>query len=183
MRFWGAVLVSTAALCSPIGPAVAQSATVELFILEESQTSHWCAYRSEAAWHEAVQKEGAVTVGTLRYLDGRLLQIDVTETDETGDWIVYDSYFLDNQAQIVKLLRLVNVLPGDRSISQIFAFKDGRARKTATSEKQLSTGARLRSPSKEWVPSLPIRIGIKSFPFHRLFELPGLTARVKVCTP
>ena len=124
-----------------------------------------------------------MAVGMLSYFDGRLTQIDETETDESGDWMVFDNYFLDDQGQIVKLTRLINVLPGDRSVQQMFAINDGRANKTATTEKLLSTGKRLRTPNQEWLPDLPIRIGTKFFPFHRLLELPGLTDKAQVCAP
>jgi hypothetical protein len=122
-----------------------------------------------------------MTVATLSYSNDHLLQIDVTETDESGDWTVYDHYFLNDGGEIVKLSRMINILPGDRSVLQIFSMSDGKATKTATTEKELSTGRLLRSPKSVWLPKLPIRTGTKLFPFSALLGRPGLTTSSKLC--
>jgi hypothetical protein len=97
-----------------------------------------------------VQKVGAVTVGALNYSGDHLLQIDVTETDESGDWTVYDHYVLDDRRQVIRLSRTINVLPEDRSVLQTFSISDGHATRTATTEKRLSTGELRSSPRSAW---------------------------------
>ena len=104
------------------------------------RNSQWCAYNKEATWNTAVQDAGAMTVGTLTYLKHRLLQIDVTETDESGDWQADHPRFLNGRGEVVKLSRRINALPGDRSVLQTYAISNGKAKKTTTTEKQLSTG-------------------------------------------
>src|SRR5579864_3291721 len=96
------------------GSASVQAKTSKVFLLEVAGNNQWCSYLSESTWKAKVQEVGAMTVGTLIYSNDHLVQIDVTETDESGDWTVYDHYLLDDHGQLVKLTRLLNVLPGNR---------------------------------------------------------------------
>src|SRR5690348_1708228 len=119
---------------------IAQKKASKVFFLKNSETNQWCAFNKEAKWNATAQHTCAMTVGTLGYSKDHLSQIDVTETDQSGDWTVYDRYFLDARGRIVKLSRLVNVLPGDWSVLQTFSISDAKARKIGTTMKQLSTG-------------------------------------------
>ncbi len=160
-----------------------ENGPTKTFLLEDPGNSQWCAYNKEATWNTAVQDAGAMTVGTLTYLKHRLLQIDVTETDESGDWTVYDHYFLNGRGEVVKLSRTINVLPGDRSVLQTYAISNGKAKKTTTTEKQLSTGKLLASPKSEWLPDLPIKTETKQFPFSGLLGRSSPTTSSKYCVP
>jgi len=139
MRLLNAAGFAGVLLLSQLGRASAQAKAAKAFLLEDASSNQWCAYAKEADWNAAVQDAGAMTVAPLTYSDDHLLQIDVTETDETGDWTVYDHFFLDDRGRIVRLSRLINVLPGDRSVLQEFSISDGRANRTAITETQLST--------------------------------------------
>jgi hypothetical protein len=162
-------------------PVSTQTKAPRIFFLEDNGKAQWCAFNSEATWKTAIQDTQAMTVGTLTYSDDHLSQIDVTETDESGDWTVYDQYFLDDQGCIVKLSRMINVLPGDRSVSQFFSIREGRATKTLTTVRRLSTGKALTSPKPIWLPELPVETSVKMFAFSRLLRYPGLRTTIKTC--
>jgi len=181
MRFLGAMTVAGVLLFFQPVNTSGQAKTAKVFLLEDTGNKQWCAYNKEATWNTAVQDAGAMTVGTLSYSNHHLLRIDVTESGESGDWTVYDHYFLDHRGEVVKLSRMINVLPGDRSVLQTFSIGDGKAKKTATTEKQLSTGKVLTSPEPIWLPDLPIRTGAKLFPFSSLLGYPTLTTSSKSC--
>lgn len=146
MRYFATALVGISLLLQA-GVASAQTKASKVFLLEDAGNNQWCSYLSEPTWRAKVQEAGAMTVGTLIYSNDHLSQIDVTETDESGDWTVYDHYFFDEHGRMVKLSRLLNVLPGDRSVSQSFSIKNGKAEKIATSEKQLSNGKPVIKPA------------------------------------
>lgn len=174
-------LVGTLTALHPISVSVQVPAATKVFLLEDATSNQWCAFSKEAPWNAAVQNTGAMTVGMLTYSNEHLSQIDMTETDESGDWMVYDHYFLDKDEQIVKLSRTINVLPGNRSVLQIFSISDRKAKETATKEKQLSTGKLLISPKSVWLPDLPIKTEIKQFPFFKLLGRSGLATSSKSC--
>jgi len=161
--------------------ASAQVEASKVFLLEDAGNNQWCSYTTESTWKAKVQEVGGMTVGTLAYSNDDLSQIDVTETDESGDWTVYDHYFLDSHGHLVKLTRLLNVLPGDRSVSQAFSISNGKATKTATSEKQLSTGRLAVSPKADWLPDVTIETDLKMFPFFALLSRPGLRTSPRSC--
>jgi hypothetical protein len=161
--------------------AWAQTKAPKVFLLEDVKTSQWCSYLSESNWKAKVQHIEAMTVGAAIYSNDHLTEIDVSMTDESGDWTVYDHYLLDDHGQIVKLERLLNVLPGDTSTTQIFSISHGIATKTANSEKQLSTGKPLSTPSGAWLPELTIRTDPKRFPFSALLTRPDLRISPQSC--
>lgn len=149
--------------------------------MEDTRSHKWCAYYREADWNSAVQEAGAMTVGTVTYADDHPSEIDVSETDETGDWTVYDHYFLNQHAEMATLSRMINVLPGDRSVLQKFSLKDGKTEQISTTQKELSTGNALTSPTKVWLPELAITKDIKLFPFFGLLQRPDLRTSSKSC--
>lgn len=181
MRLKYAIAVAGIVLAFQPGLASGQATAVNIWLLKDTGNNQWCAYPNEATWNTAVQGIGAMTVGELHYSGKRLQQIDVTDSDETGDWIVYDNYFLDDRGQIVKLSRTANVQPGDRSVVQTYVIADGKAKKTETTQTQLSTGKLLKSPKSVWLPKIPISIETKSFPFFGLLNRPGLMTSNKTC--
>lgn len=180
MKYFAAVLLGLSLLFQP-GFASAQAKASKVFLLEDAGNSQWCSYTTESTWKVKVREVGAMTVGTLAYSNDHLSQIDVTETDESGDWTVYDHYFFDDHGQMVKLTRLLNVLPGDRSVSQTFLISNGKAEKTATSEKQLSSGKPVNSPAGDWLPDVAIETDPKMFPFATLLSRPGLRTSPRSC--
>jgi hypothetical protein len=180
MKYFAATLVGFLLLFQS-GVALARAHASKLFLLEDAGNNQWCSYNTESTWKVRVQEVEAMTVATLTYSNDHLSQIDLTETDESGDWTVYDHYFLDDHGQLVKLSRLLNVLPGDRSVSQTFSISNGKATKTATTEKQLSTGKSVTSPAADWLPDVSIETATKMFPFSALLSRPGLRTSAKSC--
>jgi hypothetical protein len=180
MKHYAAALVGLLLLFQAAS-ASAQAKASKVFLLEDLANNQWCSYTVESTWEAKVQETGAMTVGRLDYSNGHLSRINVTETDESGDWAVYDHYFLDDHGRLVKLLRLLNVLPGDKSVSQTFSISGGKVTKTATSEKQLSTGKERTNPTADWLPDLPIESATTMFPFASLLSLPSLRTAPESC--
>lgn len=181
MKGLRAAILTSALLLLQVGLASAQAKARKVFFLEDAGKNQWCAFDSEAAWKAAVQDAGSMAVGSLTYVGEHLSQIDVTETDESGDWTVYDRYVLGDHGQPIKLSRTINVLPGDRSVLQTLSISEGKVKKTAIVAKQLSTGKPLTSPNPIWLPKLPIDTGAKMFPFSALLVRPGLRTNGKSC--
>ena len=181
MRALRKVVILAGVLLLVAGYIFGQVKAAKVFLLEDTRSHQWCAYNNEAPWNAAVQDAGAMTVATLTYSDDHLSRIDVTETDESGDWTVYDHYFLNDRGQIVRLSRMINVLPGDRNVVQTFSIRDGKATKTGTTVKQLSTGQPLTSPKPTWLPDLAIRTETRMFPFFSLLGLADLRTASKTC--
>lgn len=173
------VLILAALLSSRVLSSQGTPSTV--FLLYNARQHQWCAYTDSAMWSAAVEDVGAMTVGGLSYSASRLQEIDLTQTDESGDWTVYDRYFLDSAGSIVQLSRTINVLPGDRSVLQQFSMKRGKLAVRVETEKELSTGRTLRSPKRGWLPDLPIIRSTRSFPFARLIRHRGVRASKKTC--
>lgn len=180
MRFLGTTIICVLLLFKTSSLS-GQPKASKVFLMEYTQSQNWCAYDDEAAWNAAVHDAQAIRVGTLTYSNDHLSEIDVTETDETGDWTVYDQYFLSQLGEITRLSRMINVLPGDRSVLQTFSFEDGEAKQISSTQKELSTGKPLSSPKSVWLPELAITKDIKLFPFFGLLQRPDLRKTTRSC--
>jgi len=153
-------------LLGPGGLAQSESKK-KLYLLEDTAGRRWCGFGRESTWRAEVQSLSAMLVSTVEYLNGHIAVVSVTEEDETGDWIVYDRYSLDESGALRKLHRTISVLPGDRTQKEVFLIHDGRATKQSTSSLRLSTG-KPTTPSQDWLPDVPVITNIQDFPFSPL---------------
>lgn len=158
-----------------------QQKASKLFFLEDTENGQWCAFDKEPAWNKSVQATEAMTVGALTYVNGHLSRIDVTEAGESGDWIVYDNYFIDEKGLVTRLSRLINTLPDDRSVSQEFLIHKGTPIKTKVSERELGSGKLLTPSEPAWLPDIPIRTELQQFPFSGLVARPDMDANGRAC--
>jgi hypothetical protein len=144
-----------------------QHAVETLYLLKDRKHEQWCAFRDQRQWRASVDSLSASVVATADFVDGRISAVEVTEQDETGDWIVYDHYSLAENGRISKLKRTVNSLPSDRSDSEIFQIANGVAQKESTASRKLSNGEPV-TRSTALYPDPPIVTSIQSFPFFPL---------------
>src|SRR5438270_572555 len=70
--------------------APAELKETKIYLLKDDVKEEWCAFANEPEWRAAVQNAGSMMVGTVIYSGQHLSKVDVTETDQTGDWTVYD---------------------------------------------------------------------------------------------
>lgn len=182
MKFLIVALLAATLPSSQASHALAKATTrAKVFLLENARGRQWCAYNNELTWKAAVRSVEAMTVGALTYSNGNLSGINVTETDQSGDWIVYDRYSLDDRGEIVELMRVINVLPGDRHVVETYSISNGKAKKISAEEKSLTTGKPLASPQPVWLPNPPIEAEVKQFPFSGLLMNPDLRTASKTC--
>jgi hypothetical protein len=146
-----------------------------LYVLEDRVGRQWCAYSEEAAWRNEVQSLSAMVVATVDYANGHISAVWVTEEGESGDWIVYDHYFVTDSGAICRLERTVNVLPGDRSEKGVFLIQNGRTTKQSTASLRLTTGKPI-PPSDELLPNVPVVTNVNDFPFSSLIDKKGVEA-------
>lgn len=181
MKLLGVIVFGAGVFFLQLVYAVDYAKEGKIFLLEDTSNAQWCAYAKNTEWSAAVQDIGAMAVGELTYINSRLLRIDVTETDETGDWIVYDHYFLNDHEELVKLSRLINVAQGDRRFIQVFSIKDGRTKNIVTKERRSSASDLAVSSKPEWLPDVLIYTRKELFPFSGLFHQLKLMKNGRLC--
>jgi hypothetical protein len=149
-------------ICVAVRSQPSERATV--FLLQEPSDRRWCAYGDEARWRVDIERAGALSVATVDYENGRIAEIKITEAAESGDWVVYDSYTFDNRRRTQRLVRTINLLPGNRSHEEVYLFQDGKPVKQSSTSRSLSTGRELPA-SSVWLPTIPIFVQVEEFPF------------------
>lgn len=167
------IAIGVLVLCSyslkPQGQAypAATQAISTVYLVTDETNNRWCAFRTRAVWKSRVESGSAMTVGSITYVGRRPSVIILTQTDETGDWIVEDHYSTNRTGQLQRLKRRINVIPGDRSELQTFLIKDGKAIKRGSISRKLSTLKATREPA-DWLPDVPIITRIDDFAFYEL---------------
>jgi hypothetical protein len=152
----------------PASNGFAQAANgKKLYLLQDAADRQWCAFGRESAWKSEVQSRSALLVATVEYAGSRISTVSVTDEDETGDWIVYDTYSLDGGGALRTLSRTINVLPGDRSQKEVFLMRNGRASRQSVTSLSLSTG-KVATSAVDWLPSVPVITSVQAFPFSSL---------------
>jgi hypothetical protein len=157
-----AVLLSLGSVST--NDALGQTILRRVFLLQDSEHQHWCAYRTESAWASEVKSLSSPVVASFEYADGRVSKVSVTEEDEAGDWIAYDAYALNENGDIEALRRTFNILADDRKVDVTYAIKDGKAMEVAKTSRRLSTKEILPS-QKDWLPGVPTFTRVQDFPF------------------
>jgi hypothetical protein len=158
-----------------------QQANEKLFLLEDAPQQQWCIYRNEAEWRTDAELRQAMVVATVEHVSGRVAGVNVTEEDETGDWIVYDNYAIGPDGQPQSLKRTVNILPGERTEQLMFQLRAGKASEQSRATRQLGTDKPLLN-AETWLPNVPIVTNIGSLPFARLIGAERLkTLPSKLC--
>lgn len=161
---------------------LAQAKEEKLYLVGDEGHHEWCAYRSQSSWKSDVDKLSPARVGTLIYTVDDLSAIEVSEQDETGDWIVYDEYSLASNGELRGDQRRINILPGDRAVEETYEIHDGKAEKQSSTTRSLSTG-KASATSETWLPGVPITTRVENFPFAALIKqrYSTLPSEAKVC--
>lgn len=156
---------------------------VKLFFLDDADHSTWCVYANESSWKDAVEKTGADNVATAEIADFKAITIQFTQSDETGDWMVFDEYTVGRDDSMVGLSRRINVLPADRTIEEKYALQNGALVKMSTATRSLTTSKILQNGGP-WSPDLPVLKRVQDFPFATLihYSPTQIAASGQVCS-
>lgn len=152
------------------GCALSHKKIEKFYVAEDDAYNQWCLYRDEAEWRKSVDSAGAMVVGALLFKNGGLAKIDLTETDETGDWTVYDEYYLDNN-KITKIHRTINLSSNNITVSQVYSVINGDVKKDSEGMRDLRTGNPLSLDSSAWTPGIELKKNLSEFPFKYFFRI------------
>lgn len=178
-------LLSVVLLLLWTGGASSQpSSEDKIQLLENPQNHEWCAYRDESEWMSDVDSLTARNLGRLVYSGGRLKEIFVTQQHETEDWSVEDRYFVGPQGALERLSRIIEILPGDRRVKEIYLIRGGKALRQTREVRSLSTD-KPASLGDASLPQVAVKTNALELPFAAFVvanRFSGLSAG-KVCLP
>jgi hypothetical protein len=165
-----------------VRPESGQPGAKRIFLLEDDKDGKWCGYSNEAAWKADAESSNIYVQAVVEYKGDRVSAVYITETDESGDWARFDHYSLSRGGQIVRLDRLLNVIPERVRQHQIFNFKNGKPIQESSTNTDPETGKPV-DPSQHWVPEFPITANVDAFPFWGLLgsKRSEILSRGKAC--
>ncbi len=151
--------------------ASAQTDSAMRYILHNERTNQWCAYSDQKRWSLDIDEDGALEVASVTFLNTYPSVIKLTQEDnpEAGDWTAYDTYQLNNSGEVISLIRITNVLPGDLSRTELFKRRQGRLLRQSVTTKSLSTGKPV-AQAHTWFPGRPLVSNVSAFPFAALLQ-------------
>jgi hypothetical protein len=164
-------------LSSVFGQPTRTTATV--YFLRDDSHGRWCGYRSESQLRdEARPLGGSPVVGEVDYVNGRVSAVRVSQTDETGDWVVNDEYVVGGNGKLERLKRTINIFPEDHSEEQVFLLSDGKATTQSDTHRELRTGKSTRD-KVDWFTPPPVVRSLRAFPFFALVERHGFVFQME----
>jgi hypothetical protein len=149
----------------------------------DSENGKSCVYADESIWKSDIQKTGASRVAVSESINGNVHSIDITQGDEAGDWMVFDHYSFAKDGTVNALTRKINIIPGDRSVDEVYKVQDGKLIKTDSTVRSL-TGDGNPTTDDTWLPVVPMFNRLTNFPFASLLRsTPSqVTAAGRICT-
>ena len=181
----GILVAATAALNLVFAQSAPDQKTGKLlYFLKDDLGQQWCGYANESQFKAQIKERTAFVVGDADYADGRMVRVRVTETDETGDWLVNDDYSFSSDGNIESLKRVINILPEDSSEEQLFIIKNGRAIKQRSSHHKLRNPKESQKPV-DWFQEPRVITSPADFPFADLIgsKREAVWAQGSVCLP
>ena len=137
----------------------------QIFLGDTGEQQGWCAYQSLEAFNRADFRFGGVVA---KYHGAHLFALEVTETDESGDWTRFDKYEVAPNGEITKLVRRIDFL-SDAQKDEEFIFVMG-----AVVQHRVSTISKTTNrPTSEYdgeIPVFPVAKNIRGFPFAPLLQ-------------
>ena len=89
------------------------------------EDGRWCSYATEKDWNANPAHEAA----SASFLNGQLRHVTTDTSDESGDWIEYDDYTVEN-GLLTSLKRTYNTFyNGEISLRETYTLRDGQWRR------------------------------------------------------
>jgi|ERR1700733_414631 hypothetical protein len=150
-------------------PAPPKPAT--LYVLHDSDKDVWCGYRDATQWRAAIDQLEALEVASVEYQNQhpQIVKMTTEDSPEAGDWLVYDTYTLNQAGRVISLERITNFLPEDATRTEKYELNKGNLLRISTITKSLTSGRAIPSKQIDF-PSLPIATAASDLPFATILD-------------
>lgn len=147
------------------------SATAVRYFLRDDLQGLWCVYSNKETWNSRANSVRAEMMGSIEYSGGRVWRIFVHQQNSNVEWSLEDRYELNQQRNIVGLLRRIVYISEEELKEESYHIAAGKATKTASSAWNLKTNERLPlprplDPYEAW----PLFTRTRDLPFAVLIE-------------
>lgn len=145
----------------------ANVAQQKVFILEKAGQGVLCGYTSEQDWAEVPRERDVEFTAIVESADGVVTSVFVQRFTE--DTATYDEYAVAKDGNILRLKRILDVVPERVTREQIWDIRGGRATKLSESWMEFKTH-KPRGPDKDLddLVENPIIVRVGDFPFSLL---------------
>jgi len=139
--------------------------TREIFVVKDDQHDQWCGYRSKVESKSEAQRLNSTVVVGVKYDNGQIASIHVTEGDDSGDWNVDDQYLLDKKENLKTLSRVIDNSTLGVTQKEQFKIANGKAIRQSIVSRTSRTGERAEELSGDYLPEVPVVPNIQMFAF------------------
>jgi hypothetical protein len=176
--FSAALCLSLTIGCVSAYPGKDDVAGSTVYFLRDDLHERWCGYSSESRFQKQVQSVVARFAGGADFSDDRILMLHISETDESGDWAVYDVYTFDAEGKLHRLERTMYIM-GIKE-QQFFLIRNGKA----TKQRQLGPG-KAAQKFVNWFKAPPVMVSLEGAPFSVLIgtKRPQVLSNGELCFP
>ena len=174
------ILVMAAAL--PTQSSSSSVGDTKLYVLHDPAKDVWCGYDDASRWRKDIDSVMALEVANVEYIDKHPRRISLTTEDppEAGDWMIDDTYTLNEVGEVLSLKRETRVLPGDARRIEKFERLHGKVVRTSVSTNSLTSGHPIDSKQITF-PSYSVSSSVSKFPFSELLNSQDVSEQNRLC--
>jgi len=145
--------------------------------------SEWCSYTSVKGWSAAVTSSGALDVGDVYFVAGKITEIYKTSEAESGDWMVVDHYRVEPSGTLTGLVREIRMAEGGVWIRETYSIRNGKDQLTQRGRISPTTGSAVSGRIPDDLPEVPIATSMATLPFAALLRVADLRNQPRTCAP
>lgn len=179
-----ALLIS--AMGSQVPHPLSTSESTTAYVLHDEKRHKWCAYRDEGRWRDAIETSRSQETVSVSFKGQypRVVKITRADNPEAGDWIINETYYLNEDGTVSSLERVTNVLPGDVSRKEVFVRINGKLLRKSVAMRSLASGGAVVDPKQLWFPHVAVAENRTDFGFSGLLQrLKEVRDQGTVCIP
>jgi len=144
-----------------------------IYLLRNDETKEWCGFATESPWRAAIALTNPDITGGVEFKNDRIASVQLSTTDFTADWSVYDNYAVNNDGTLQRLTRDISFQ--NEKVREEWGFVGGKAvRRKPPVSQPAETQFRM-----------PVITSLEAFPFWFLVKnhQREIFTKGKVCTP
>jgi hypothetical protein len=144
------------------------SASIDAHLPNGARTQFFGNVDESKSWHEALAyQEGEGSAAIVYRLEGRVRKVDLTVSTESGDWVLYATYYFRTNGTLARLDERLNTFYGNISRMRVTFFNcAGVVLKTSIRYANLKTKQPFRVPPNDFISEdAPCYKSVDALPF------------------
>jgi len=159
--------------------AHAQTGSMSYWLMRSEDGHTWCGYRDSAEFRSAAGKLAPTDSASVTYASGKLIQLRLQVSPESGDWIVIDKYTRTNKGFILQRTNLLT--QAQLKVIQDTTIRGDSAGPLRTESVTTLAGKKAEDRADVDIPDVPVATDVRKFAFMAIVDEMRTRSIPKLC--